>query len=606
MAGRSTTSPLILWWSCLLVLLATSVHAEFTFPEGCVRSQFADVPAKDRCACAQATRAVWLDYLTFHYCSMADYQWASISLLSFMLCVMFYIVADTTDRFTVPAVTFITHSTKIEPAVAGATLLAFANGMPDLISCVASFSGRSKHMGFGVGGLLGSGLVISCFTLGYLAYLSNGFPVQKRPLMRDAVFYLIALAGLVGVCTVGYVTVTMSLMALCLYAMYTISIIWMKLAQEDNIAIPQETPQEPGTPPLSPEPELEPSLEDGNAKTASPKTVDVEPKDMQEVPLVLVKPSGQYVEVALDSPFEKALDIDTPTTEISESSLVERDDESLSSSEVNSLMPSRTFGEYMDSMTGWNNSSFFGKFATVILFPLLWARQVTVPSLNDNLLVHRGDVVSWAFWIPPFLVGVCTQFTIPSWPLLALTASASILGAVYSYLYVNRSWYFRCTVISLVTSSMWVFVVGHEIVAALHVVGVSLGISGSTLGILVLAWGNSIGDFVGNAALARQGHAQMATAACLAGPIFNTLVGGGFSLLLGCSQSVEHVVPLGSTSDKTTLRSGFLVLSLCLLSLVVLCCQYTLHVSLTKWFGLFLMVLYSVFCVTTIVEETMS
>lgn len=44
------------------------------------------------------------------------------------------------------------------------------------------------------------------------------------------------------------------------------------------------------------------------------------------------------------------------------------------------------------------------------------------------------------------------------------------------------------------------------------------------LGLTVLAWGNSIGDFSTNMAMTRKGLANMALTACYAGPVFNLLV----------------------------------------------------------------------------------
>ena len=65
------------------------------------------------------------------------------------------------------------------------------------------------------------------------------------------------------------------------------------------------------------------------------------------------------------------------------------------------------------------------------------------------------------------------------------------------------------------------------------------GADPSVLGVTVLAWGNSLMDFVNNTGLAERsrGGNSMAMTACFAGPLFNMLVGlglGFWALLAGC------------------------------------------------------------------------
>lgn len=45
------------------------------------------------------------------------------------------------------------------------------------------------------------------------------------------------------------------------------------------------------------------------------------------------------------------------------------------------------------------------------------------------------------------------------------------------------------------------------------------------LALTVLAWGNSIGDFIANTTIARNGYAEMALTGCFAAPLFNNVVG---------------------------------------------------------------------------------
>ena len=59
------------------------------------------------------------------------------------------------------------------------------------------------------------------------------------------------------------------------------------------------------------------------------------------------------------------------------------------------------------------------------------------------------------------------------------------------------------------------------------------------LGLTLLAWGNSLGDFFSNRAMARAGHASTALTACFAAPLFNMLLSlaVGFGSLLTRSGS---------------------------------------------------------------------
>jgi sodium/potassium/calcium exchanger 6 len=47
------------------------------------------------------------------------------------------------------------------------------------------------------------------------------------------------------------------------------------------------------------------------------------------------------------------------------------------------------------------------------------------------------------------------------------------------------------------------------------------------IGFTLLAWGNSLGDFVADRALAKIGYGVMAVTGCFAGQLFNLLIGFG-------------------------------------------------------------------------------
>lgn len=57
------------------------------------------------------------------------------------------------------------------------------------------------------------------------------------------------------------------------------------------------------------------------------------------------------------------------------------------------------------------------------------------------------------------------------------------------------------------------------------------GISAALLGLTVLSWGNSIGDAFASIAISKKGFGEMALTGCVAGPVFNLLLGLGITTI---------------------------------------------------------------------------
>jgi sodium/potassium/calcium exchanger 6 len=73
----------------------------------------------------------------------------------------------------------------------------------------------------------------------------------------------------------------------------------------------------------------------------------------------------------------------------------------------------------------------------------------------------------------------------------------------------------------------WIDTIASEVVSALTFLGALYSVPGGVLGLTALAWGNSLGDFFGNRAMARAGRGGTALTACFASPLFNMLMSLG-------------------------------------------------------------------------------
>ena len=126
--------------------------------------------------------------------------------------------------------------------------------------------------------------------------------------------------------------------------------------------------------------------------------------------------------------------------------------------------------------------------------------------------------------------------------------------------------------------------------------GTALGLSKSILGLTVLAWGNSIGDFVADTALARAGNPKMGAAGCFGGPLFNLLIGTGVSM----SYHTLTVAPLCFEFDKTVPVGLVFLLGSLFITIVAV---PLMGWKLTKRFGIFHVCYYLVFVFVTLLVE---
>ena len=81
--------------------------------------------------------------------------------------------------------------------------------------------------------------------------------------------------------------------------------------------------------------------------------------------------------------------------------------------------------------------------------------------------------------------------------------------------------------VSFVMSIVWVYMLANIIVDSLVLFGMLTGINTAILGLTVLSWGNSVGDAIASMSISKKGFGEMAVTGCVAGPVFNLMLGLG-------------------------------------------------------------------------------
>ncbi|PSN38396.1 hypothetical protein C0J52_18744 [Blattella germanica] len=113
----------------------------------------------------------------------------------------------------------------------------------------------------------------------------------------------------------------------------------------------------------------------------------------------------------------------------------------------------------------------------------------------------------------------------PGVPYLLIAALISVTLCLFVALTSKRhpppSYHTAFALMGFVSSIITVYVVVNEVVGVLNAIGFVFSVSDATIGITIMALGNSIGDLVTTLSLASAGLPRMAFAGCYGGPLLS-------------------------------------------------------------------------------------
>lgn len=145
-------------------------------------------------------------------------------------------------------------------------------------------------------------------------------------------------------------------------------------------------------------------------------------------------------------------------------------------------------------------------------------------------------------------------------------------------------------VLAFVMGIVWIDTVATQVVGVLTFVAGLASLPSGVMGLTLLAWGSSLGDFFGNRAMARAGHGSTAITACFAAPLFNMLM----SLSLGFT-SYFHNIGKRSVSVHLTPEVALGCVFLMGYNVSIICIGRLCGQRLPPWFAYYARVWYGLY-----------
>ncbi|XP_055357226.1 mitochondrial sodium/calcium exchanger protein-like [Paramacrobiotus metropolitanus] len=177
----------------------------------------------------------------------------------------------------------------------------------------------------------------------------------------------------------------------------------------------------------------------------------------------------------------------------------------------------------------------------------------------------------------------------PAWALALLIALLVAAFVIFTSHVTEPPWYhFVFAYLGFFGACVWVYLAANEIVACLQTVGIALNVKTTILGLTVLAWGDSIPDFIADTGMARRGQPRVGISAVFAGPMMNLLLGVGTSFCFATSTVDPFPV---QTTSLSLLSAGTLMVSLVFSLIYIVAARF----RLARVYGGILLFLYVLF-----------
>ncbi|GIY22109.1 hypothetical protein CDAR_223002 [Caerostris darwini] len=555
-----------------------------------------------------------LDYMSFIFCYLQPQNsWAGITLCVIWLLLLFIGLGVTADDFLCPSLVVITKTLHLSQNIAGVTFLAFGNGAPDIFSSVAGTEqGRPELV---IGTLFGAGIFVTSVVAGSIV-VSKPFKIMERPFLRDVIFYVCAAFWMFLRFYYGEVTLWHSIGFIVLYIVYILVVIISRIIYNKYSTKPK-VPEIEIQPPVEPEEPKKPAVTFQTGEEDNPEAAGVVLRRFSFRGSISVHKKRHS---SVHSHHEHVIKALTQSVESHSNPVYSNGhpppfDSQISKNSLSSLLSStgdqtilREFIMHIFpiDIEAWQEKKWPSKIFDVIKAPVCCLLILTVPVVD-----YENDKNNWCkplnlihvITAPMFVILALEKYdvSVEGFPLWAIVfiVSFALATAVFFTSTCDEPPIYHCVYgyFGFATSVIWVYLIASEIVSLLQTIGIVFKLSDTILGLTVLAWGNSIGDFISNLSVARQGYPRMGISACYGGPLLNLLLGIG----------IPYTVIIAKNSRPLKLRYERLITllysTLTIVLLFTIVTMTAMRFQAKRPFGIVLICMYLIFLTVAIILE---
>jgi Ca2+/Na+ antiporter len=425
----------------------------------------------------------FINLVDLYYRSMAENAILIFLFICGVFPILFMCIAAVADKYLAQGMTDLAQRFKLSPAVAAMSLIAFANGAPDILASLGA-AGKSGGAFIAVGSLFG-GFIFSCsLVVSNVVWNSPDQTVElpKLVILKELGAYLCSVICVIifgFVKTAGYPFIGCYL---TLYIGYIVVSLYIeKLSQNDTTQ-----------------------------------------KELDSLNMTGELDDSSQGELNVSEPQENVDENNNVTTEIN----ITMNDEDENEEEEQENKNKGFFDKVCDEMFEEENSLL----DNIVLGPLMLAGMFTNCYLENPFMMFP---FKFAIIANSFIFMIYT-LELLELDLLTLFIVGYSLGAIFLVLELVKVSSFVLEIIyefiSVFAAIGWISIFSGLVIDFISFLAFYFSINEVILSSLLLSAGNTVGDYFGNAALAKNGESVMALVAAYSGQTFNNFIGFSASL----------------------------------------------------------------------------